>query len=263
MTRPLLTAATVCAALGALLPARASAQQTPGEQRVPGRPWSLRLSADLGAGGRDIDLPTDGVVNRIEGGLFPAAGAGFELDHAASPAVSLGLLARYQSSVGLGIVEHHTDGSRHAQDARSHRLELAFAPTFYFDAAQTWALAAWAGAAFNNFRPEAHHLVTPAYTLAGPHLRAALQVAPWDGRLRLVLGPEVQWIAYVGQDLIDRGVAETGFGIGGEAAIELKLGSRFRVGAAYREMRAWLDSSQVQRFVDVSRFVTARLTGTL
>lgn len=247
------------------LPARTNAQaaSAQGVQSAPASAWSLRLSAELGAGHRDVDLPEDGVVNHIHPGLFPAAGLGFELDHAASRAITVGLLVRYQSSVGHGILELHTDGSQHPQDFRSHRLELALAPTFALDASRTWALSASAGYGFSNLRPEAHHLETPAYTLAGPHLRAALQVAPWDGRLWLMIGPEIQWIVHVGQDLVDRGMTEQGLGIGGEAAIEVKLGRRFRLGASYREMRSWLDSLQAQRFQDVSRFVTARLSGKL
>jgi hypothetical protein len=252
-------------ALVTALPARAGAQAT-GEavdSGVATNPWSLRLSADLGAGTRDIDVPMDGIVYRIRPGHFAAVGLGFELDHAVSQAVTLGLLVRYQSSIGHGIVERHTDGSVHPLDARAHRLELGFAPTFAFDSARTWALAAAAGYGLLNFRPEAHHLVTPAYSLAGPHLRAALQFAPWDGLIRLSLGPEVQWIVHVGQDLRDRGMAASGLGAGGEAALELRLGRQFTIGATYRELRSFLDSSQAQRFVDVARFITARLSGTL
>jgi hypothetical protein len=35
------------------------------------------------------------------------------------------------------------------------------------------------------------------------------------------------------------------------------------VQVTYREMRSWLDSSQAQYFQDVTRFVTARLSGKL
>src|SRR6185295_15623646 len=97
-------------------------------------PWSLHLSAGVGAGTRDFDLPQDGVIDQTRSGAFPAAELEFELDHLVSDRVMLGLLIRYQSSIGLRLVEHLTDGSEHARDTRSHRLELALAPTFRFDA---------------------------------------------------------------------------------------------------------------------------------
>jgi hypothetical protein len=240
-----------------------AAAQSASEPDAQANPWSLRLSAELGAGARNIDLPIDGVVYQIRPGLFPAVGLGFELDHAASSAVTVGLLLRYQSSIGHGIVERHTDGSGHRMDVRSHRLELAVAPTFALDASRTWSLCASAGYAISNFRPEAHHLQTPAYSLDGPHLRVALQLAPWQGVIRLRVGPEIQWIVHVGQDLEDRGMAARGLGLGGEAAIELALGRRWILGATYREMRVWLDSAQVERFEDVARFITARVSGNL
>jgi hypothetical protein len=252
----------VAVVLALASPTRAAAQRA-SDPGVQANPWSLRLSAELGAGGRNIDLPRDGVVYQIRPGLFPAVGLGFELDHAASGAVTVGLLVRYQSSIGHGIVERHTDGSGLAMDVRSHRLELALAPTFDLDASRTWSLCASVGYAISNFRPEAHHLQTPAYSLDGPHLRAALQVAPWQRVVRLRVGPEVQWIVHVGQDLEDRGMAARGLGLGGEAAIELALGRRWILGASYRELRVWLDSVQAQRFEDVARFITARVSGKL
>jgi len=242
----------------------ATAAQGAGDEAAPTtNPWSLRLSAELGAGRRDIDIPREGVVQQIRTDLFPLAGLGFALDHAASEAITLGLLVRYQTSVGLGISEQHTDGSVRPLDVRSHRLELAVAPTLRLDESGTWALGASAGYGLQNFRPEAHEIVTPAYSLAGPHLRMELQLGPWDGLIRLRAGPEIQWITHVGQDLVDRGLASRGLGVGGEAAIEVALGQRWAIRASYREMRSWLDSSQVQSFEDVARFVSASLSGKL
>jgi hypothetical protein len=267
MTRRLrVAAASLGLALGIThalaLPTSAAAQADDGDQ-PPSIPWSLKLSAELGAGSSDIDLPVDGIVQRIRPGLFAAGGLAFELEHRASDSVRLGLLVHYQSSIAHGIVERHTDGSEHALDVRSHRLELAFAPTIRFDDSGTWALAAAAGYGFRNFRPDVHHLVTPAYSLSGPHARAQLRLTLLNGALRLSAGPEVQWIVVVGPDLVARGIASQGLGVGGAAALELELGAHWSVGASYRELRSWLDSSQAQRFEDVARFITARLSGTL
>jgi hypothetical protein len=253
-------------ALAMALPAGVHAQATPEaatSQAAAADAWSLRLSAELGMGSRDFDLPADGVVYRTQTGTFPAGGLGFELDHAASEQLGLGLLIRYQSSIAHGIVEQHTDGSEHPLDIRSLRLELAFAPQLRLDAEGDWVLAASAGYALSDFRPEAHHLVTPAYRLAGPHLRLELQFPRLFDVIRLRFGPELHGIVDVGQDLIERGMAGQGVGLGGEAAIDVALGRHFMLHATYREMRSWLDSSQTQSFEDVSRFATVRVSGKL
>jgi hypothetical protein len=246
----------------ALCPAHTLAQPADEPAREPSL-WSLRLSAELGAGSRDIDLPMDGFVHRIRPGFFPTAGLGFELDHAASDAMTLGLIVRYQSSIAHGIVEQHTDGSVHPLDVRAHRLELGFAPRIRLDASGVFSLLGALGYGFSNFRPEAHHLVTPAYSLIGPYLRAGLQLAPWPERLRLIVAPELQWVHHVGPGIRERGVAAQGLAAGGEAAIELVLSAHWSVRAGYRETRCWLDSSQEQRFQDVARFITARVAGAL
>jgi hypothetical protein len=247
--------------------ARASAQSDgePAHEVEPPAPrgWSLRLGGELGVGSRDLDLPVDGIVQQTRTGLFPALGVSFALDHAASDDATLGLLVRYQTSIAHEIVERHTDGSEHPTDVRAHRLELGLVPSVRFDDAGSWALAGSAGYSFCNFRPGAHHLITPAYSLGGPHLRVELRLAPWGELLRLRVGPQVQWIVHVGSDLRARGVAERGLGLGGEAALEFGLGGRWTLHAAYVELRSWADSSQTQSFADVARFLTAGLSGAL
>jgi hypothetical protein len=267
MQRPMASLVWLGVALGVAWSTRASAQTEPiavaAKSEAATEPsWSLRLSGGFGFGTRDFDLPRDGVIYESRTGIFPAADLGFELDHAASDHVGVGLHLRFQSSVGLSIVEQHTDGSERAQDLRSQRLELAIAPTFRFDTNGRWALLTSIGYGISDLRPEVH-LETPGYFLAGPHLRAELQIPLAGERVRLRLGPEVQWIAHVGQELVHRGVAKSGFGAGGVAAVEVMLGRRWTVDASYRELRIWVDSSEAGAFEDVARFVTARLTGTL
>lgn len=255
-------------ALGAAWSTRASAQTEPeaalAKSVAATEPpsWSLRLSGGFGFGTRDFDVPRDGVIYEHRTGIFPAADLGFELDYAASDHFGVGLHLRFQSSVGLRIAEQHTDGSARAQDLRSQRLELAIAPTFRFDARGRWALFTSIGYGISDLRPEVH-LETPGYYLAGPYLRAELQIPLAGDRVRLRLGPETHWIAQVGQELEHRGVAESGFGAGGAAAVEVMLSRRWIVDASYRELRIWVNSSDVGSFEDIARFVTARLTGTL
>lgn len=258
-------------ALCAMLCTRASAQdeptgdETPAEQTpsaAPRAPWLLGLYAGLGIGSREHDLPQDGVVYQVRSGFFPALELGFELSHDLSEDLTLGLIARYQSSLGLDLVEKLTDGSEHSRATRSHQVELGFAPTLRLDAQGRWALAAAVGFHVSELDPEAH-LVTPSYFMAGPFLRVELQLPLASDRVRLRIGPEAQWIAQVGQELLDRGVSAGGLGAGGTATLELVVARHWTVAASYRELRTWLDSSQGRSFEDVSRFVTARLSGTM
>jgi hypothetical protein len=99
--------------------------------------------------------------------------------------------------------------------------------------------------------------------LAGPYARVELQLPLIGERVRVRAGPELQWVLQAGQELLDRHVASHGLGVGGTAALELVLGDRWTLAATYRELRAWLGSSQGGSFEDVQRFITARLSGVL
>lgn len=264
-------ASSLAAALCAVLCTRAAAQVEPSSDEPPQEqapsaasraPWSLELSAGLGAGSRELDLPRDGVVYQVRSGLFPAVELGFALSHDLSQDLTLGLLARYQSSLGLRLVEQLTDGSEHSRATRSHRLELGVAPTLRLDAQGRWALSAAVGFHVSELDPEAH-LITPSYFMAGPFLRVELQLPLASDRLRLRIGPEAQWIAQIGQELLDRDVSAGGLGAGGTATLELVVARHWTVAVSYRELRSWLSSSQRGSFEDVSRFMTARLSGTL
>ena len=247
-------------ALSFALPERGAAQSGSDEVKAPA--WSLRLSAGAGIGTRDFELPRDGVIYENGTGIFPAADLGFELDQRASAVLSVGLHARYQRSVGLNVVEHHIDGSTREQALRSQSIELAIAPAIRFDARGLWALATSAGYRISDLRPEVH-LETPGYFLGGPFLRIELQVPIAPNTVRLRLGPELQWVAQVGRDLIAQGVADSGVGAGAGASLELALGQRWFVDVSYRELRVWVDSTDERSFQDVARFVTARFSGSL
>jgi hypothetical protein len=240
-------------------PAAASDSEPP-RSKLPN--WQLRLAAGGGFGTRDLDLPRDGAVYQTRTGVFPAVDVGFTLDHAFSDDFSVGLHARYRTSVGLRITEHHTGGTERAQHLRSHRIETGLASSVRLDAQGLWMLTASLGYGMSDLRPEVH-LQTPGYVLGGPFLRAELQLPLGTDRIRLRLGPEAQWIVEVGRELTYAGFATSGVGFGGTATLEILLSERWSVDATYNELRAWLDSPQSQSLQDASRFVTARLTGAL
>jgi len=244
------------------LPQNAVAEASGGRAEAAFAAWTLRLAGGAGIGGRELELPADGVVYVTRTGLFPAIDLGFELDHHVSPKFHLGLHARYQTSIGLQIAEQHPGGSERVQRLRSHRLELAIAAALDLDDARRWAILVRLGCGVVDLRPESH-VFTPGYFLAGPYARAELQLPLGVHGLHLRLGPEAQWIVLVGRELPHRGIGSEGVGIGGVASIELQLGDRWTLDASYRELRVWLASSQPESLVDVSRFITAGLTGSL
>ena len=261
----------VACALAALVAAPAYAQEDavteeePGDaEAAPEHPLSLHLSAGLGIGTRAVDVPLDGALHQTRTGAFPAFVVGFDLQYAASSAFGIGLVTRYQSSVlGHPMVEQHTDGTDRPMDVRAHRFELSLAPTLFFDDARRWSLGLAAGYATRNLRPEVHHLLTPSYSLSGPHLRLDLGLPLWEDMLRLRLGPEAHILVDVGSEVRDRDVAGEGLGLGFEAALALKLTAALSVHLTYRETHASLDTEQGESFSDVGRYVTTRLEGRL
>ena len=224
--------------------------------------WAMQVSAALGAGLRELDLPVDGAIYQTRSGLFPAVELGFSLDHMLSDRVALGLHIWYQSSLGLSIDERLTDGTTHPRATRAHRLELTLGPTFYVDAQRLWAVCIAVGYGLSDFRPVSH-LVTPAYYFAGPYLHVELQLPLFSEHVRLRVGPELLWVRQVGQELVDRAVSREGLGVGGWAALDVLLSQHWAVGVSYRELRSWIGSSPAGELKEVTRFIAARVTGTL
>ena len=223
--------------------------------------WTMQLSAELGIGMRDMVIPRDGLSFQVNTGVFAAVGLGFHLDHRVSTRLSIGLAARYQSSVGLVAVEKLTDGTEHARKTRAHQLEVGLVPTLRVGDSG-WVVYGALGYALSEVDPEGH-LVTPSYHLGGPQVRAAVQIPLGTPRLRLHLSPDGQLVVQVGDELLARGVHSTGFGAGASAALEFCVNEHWVVAASYRELRFWLGTDQGPRFTDASRFVSAQIKGRL
>lgn len=223
--------------------------------------WSVQLSAEAGVGMREVDLPRDGVITQVRSGGYPALGVGFVLEHHAAQRFSVGLTARYQTSIGLTLHDQLAGGAAHERSTRSHHFEAGIAPRLHWDDSG-WEVGAFLGYGIVELDP-LNHLVTPSYHLGGGHMRLSVRVPLGTERVGLCLGPEAQWILHTGAELRERGVATNGFGAGGQAAIELRLGPRWTVAASYRELRYWLSTQQGPSFGDAVRVISAQLRGTL
>lgn len=229
----------------------------------PPAPFHLRLAAGAGVGVRSIDLPRDGLVYEVRSGVFPAVELGFGLDYDASEAWTVGLLLRYQTSLGLVLRERRTDGSEQTRDTRSSRLEAGLSTTVRFGAGP-FGIGGALGYAIVNLHPQGH-LLTPAFHLGGPFARLSLAFGFLDNRLRLRVGPEAHLVVQVGDELLEvtslRG-STAGMGLGGEASLELDV-APLTFGLTYRELHRSVDSGGDATVNDVARFATFRLTGEL
>jgi hypothetical protein len=223
--------------------------------------WSLQLSAEAGAGMRALDVPRDGVIYQIRTGVYPALGMTFQLEHHSSERFSLGLVARYQSSIGLVLREQLTGGTEHARKTRSHHAEVAIAPTWVWGASG-WALTGALGYSISELDPE-NHLLTPSYHLGGPFARVGVRIPLGSRSLALQLAPDAQLTVQVGDELRALGAASSGVSLGASAAFELILTPRWMVALTYRELHNWLAMSQGPGFDDTLRFATAQLRGQL
>lgn len=223
--------------------------------------WTLQLSAEAGVGMRAVDLPQDGVTYQIRSGVYPALGVGFQLDHHPSRRLSVGLFARYQSSLGLVLQEQLSSGTVHPRNTRSHFFEAGIAPSLRWDDSG-WALAGLLGYSVLELDP-LNHLVTPSYHLGGVHARICVRIPLGSERVRLSLGPEGQLTLQMGDELQARGVSARGFGAGANAAFEVSLSERWLVAATFRELHFWFDTQQGSDFTDATRILTAQLRGLL
>jgi|GEM_PF-5246711 len=224
-------------------------------------PWSVQLAAEAGIGMRDIRLPRDNVSYQIGTGVYPVLGLAFALEHRSSERVSVGLVARYQSSFGLVLDEQLTGGASHARKTRSHQFEVGIAPRVHWDESG-WAISGMVGYGVSELDPE-NHLVTPSYHLGGPQARVSVRVPLGTPRIGLSLGGDGQITLQVGDELQARGVSAHGFGAGAHAALDLRLSERWWIAASYRELHFWLATQQQASFTDAARIISAQLRGTL
>jgi hypothetical protein len=221
------------------------------------------IAAGMGVGTRSFSRPTSEGVQRLPDAVFPAVDVALRVHAWPRDGFSLGISLRYQSSLGLTIEEQPPFALRNRVDARAERVELSVAPTFRLGGASAApALAVPIGFTLRSLWPEVHEMMTPGYSLIGPHLRAEL-VLPLGDVLVLRVGPELQVIVAIDESIRAEGVGRSGVAYGGEALLQLRLGAVFALELTYRESHAFVPSAFIGRadFEDVERFATGRLSG--
>jgi hypothetical protein len=219
----------------------------------------------FGFGTRAFVRPTAmSTGQRLPTMAFPAAEIGLGATLWPANRFSLGLLLRYQTSVGMRVEQRPPFALPYTISARAERGELSVAPIVRLDDGPTApSLAFPLGLGIRTFWPAVHEPPFLGYSLLGPQLRVEL-FWPIVERVRLRFGPELQWIVAVDNALRDQGVSQMGAAAGGEGSLQVKLSTVFSLELCYRESHAFASSTNTGPiFNDVERFLTLRLTGEL
>jgi hypothetical protein len=224
---------------------------------------TLRARAVLGAGvgTRSVRRPIPGGTQRLPTAVFPAADLGLYARLWPEAAFSFDVMLRYQTSLGLTVVEHPIFALENETDVRSEHAELGVAPSWRLsESVDSARFGVPLGMALRNFWPDVHQTLTPRYTLFGPFVRLELDL-PLGSVVRLRFGAEAQMFFIVGTDLLDYGVNQPGVALGGEASLMFRLSKGFLIDLQYRQSNALASSSGDSSFLDVERFMTASLVG--
>jgi len=231
------------------------------EPQAPTRTLRARAFFGGGFGTRSLRRPLPGGAQRLPEVYFAAADLGVGVRIWPEDAFALDVLIRYQTSLGLVIEERPLFALVNKVDVRSEHAEVSVAPRFQFGSSPSGTrFGIPIGISMRNFWPVDHQLLTPRYTLVGPHVRAELDVALGEV-VRVRLGPEIQLFAIVGSDLLDLGVSSPGIALGGEIGVQFRFAEHFAFDLEYRQSWARASSSVEPSFLDTERFLTARLAG--
>jgi hypothetical protein len=170
-------------------------------------------------------------------------------------------LLRYQTSLGMKVEQPLIFALPSEVDARSSRLELSLAPTFRL--AESVSLAVPIGASVRALQAPHRDLPLPSYLLFGPHLRVEARAAVGES-FALRAGPELQWIAMVGDRLQDDGTESSGVAVGFELAASASLTTWLGLELTYRQAHAFVSGQSGRAdFADTERYATLQLSGRL
>jgi hypothetical protein len=244
-------------------PAASDPAEPPPDEPAAGPKLVADVFVGAGIGSRSFQRPTRVGGQAMEDQFFPAAEVGLQMRAWPEESFSLYVLLRYQTSLGLVVEEQPLFALPNRVDVRADRGELSVAPVFRLgNSTHSPRLAVPVGMTLRSFWPALHNLMTPRYTMWGPHARIELHV-PIGGIFTVRVAPEFQWIAHYSSWLTDSTVSSMGIALGGEASLRLALGSVFGVEISYRQSTAMANVAYGPTFRDVERFLTARVNGTL
>jgi hypothetical protein len=218
--------------------------------------------AGIGWASRSFERPTKSGPQALATAFAPALEVGLGVVAWPDDAFSLSVTLHYQTALGLTVTELPPFALQNEVHVRSERLSLSVAPTWRLgSSSRAPRLAIPLGATVRTFWPGAHELMTPGYSLVGPHARIEL-IASLTGPITLIIGPEVQWIIAIDDRIKREGVSSQGLAIGGQLSLNLELSAAWSLALHYRESHAFADAVGSVSFKDVERYMTLRIVGT-
>jgi hypothetical protein len=206
---------------------------------------------------RSFQRPTSVGIQKLSASAVPGAEVGLGIVAWPAASFSLGFNLAYQTALGFTVVEMPPFALQNRVHARSERVALDIAPTWRLGAVS---LGVPIGLSMRTLWPEAHMLMTPGYSLIGPHARIELTVRV-SGALTLRIAPEGQWITLIDESLRATGVSPQGVAVGGEASFNYAFSTHWQAGVSYRESHALIATNRDAGFQDVERYLTVRGTG--
>ena len=261
-------------ALGSSSSARAQPTETGAADRVPnesgttqpehsdGRLLLVRPFAGVGLTSRSFQRPTAEASQSLASAFVPAVEVGLYVSAWPDSTFSLSLSLHYRTSVLLTVTEATPFAVRNRLSVRSEQIELSVIPSLRLgESASDPRIGLSLGACARTFWPSEHTLMTPGYTLLGPHARIEL-ILPAFEHWTIRLAPEAQWIVAIDAALRRSGVARQGVAWGGEASLTLAFTPTWAVGIHYRESHAMAGGPAGRPFRDIERYLTARIEGT-
>jgi hypothetical protein len=227
---------------------------------APPAPLTAALAVGSGFGQRFVHVPLRSGEQRLESGFFPVLDLRVNAELGVSRRALLGAEGRYQTSVALQARAIPPAGVRREVAARSHHMDLgATAGLRFADSEASVRARLFAGWAFRGFRTVVD-IDIPSYSLHGPVLRPELQIPIANGAVVLHVEPEIMFIVHATDELREAAAtSSTGFAVGGEAALDIRLSERAAFTLAYRESRARVASAWSANLRDNERFFTARI----
>jgi len=238
------------------------APKAPAAEPVPaGASVVIEPFAGAGFSTRSFTRPTSIGVQALSTSFVPGAEAGLAVTAWPDADFSLAFLLHYQTALGLTVTERPAFALPNEVPVRSERIELSVAPGWRLGTGPKAArLSIPLGGTVRTLWPNVHTLMTPGYSLIGPHGRLEITL-PLTAAASVRLGAEVQWIVGIDQALQREGVSAQGVALGGQVVLAYQLSRAWSLGLTFRESHALAATFGATSFTDVERYATARLSG--
>jgi hypothetical protein len=237
---------------------------TDGGDETLERPVAAALALGVGVGMHESSMPGVIASEHVPLSAFPAFDLALAVDGVSQAgAVTPGVRFAYRSSIGYTLSEAPPNGVAESSPARTHELLADVAININFGhSRRDVSLPILLGYAWSSLGVDAELTYVHRHTLSGPHVALGLRIPVADGAVVLAFGPDARFILRVSDGLRRAGVGGSGFSVGAEAQVFVRLSERFALRALFRETHASVSSANAGSFSDVQRFITLGVAAT-